>query len=176
MEDVLNRGYYKSPFSYDNVDWFVKEVIKLESKMAFYFENSKKYIIMTVDDEEDYRNINICRFCEKEAFSDKVRDHCLLTGRYRGPAQSKCNINVTQDKSNFIPFIFHIFSNYACHMFFEKLVDGKNNEVNFDFIPRTNEEYISVTYGCIRFIDNYRFLSSSLGLLVKTIVALVTKQ
>ena len=29
-------------------------------------------------------------------------------------------------------------------------------------IPKTNEEYISVTYGCIRFIDSYRFLSMSL--------------
>ena len=33
-----------------------------------------------------------------------------------------------------------------------------------------NEEYISVTYGCIRFIDSYRFLSSGLGSLVKTLV------
>ena len=33
-----------------------------------------------------------------------------------------------------------------------------------------NEEYISVTYGCIRFIDSYRFLSSGLDSLVKTIV------
>ena len=31
----------------------------------------------------------------------------------------------------------------------------------------TNEEYISVRYGCTRFIDSYRFLSSSL---VKTLV------
>ena len=31
----------------------------------------------------------------------------------------------------------------------------------FDIIPKTNEEYKSVTYGCIRFIDSYQFLSSS---------------
>ena len=34
--------------------------------------------------------------------------------------------------------------------------------MKFDNIPKTNQEDISVTYGCIRFIDNYRFLSSSL--------------
>ena len=50
------------------------------------------------------------------------------------------------------------------------MVDRKNDEVKFDIIPKRNEEYISVTYGCIRFIDSYRFLSSSLGSLVKTIV------
>ena len=93
-----------------------------------------------------------------------------MTGNYRGAAHSKCNFNVTQKQSNFIPFIFHNFSNYDCHMFFKKLVDKKKDKVDFDIIPKTNEEYISVTYGCIRFIDKYRFLSSSLDSLVKTLV------
>ena len=93
-----------------------------------------------------------------------------MTGKYRGPAHSKCNINVTQKQSNFIPFIFHNFSDYDCHMFFKKLVDKKNDKVKFDIIPKTNEEYISVFYGCIRVIDSYRFLSNSLDPLVKTIV------
>ena len=43
-------------------------------------------------------------------------------------------------------------------------------KVDFDIIPKTNEEYISVTYGCTRFIDSYRFLSSGLDSLVKTLV------
>ena len=91
--------------------------------MAFYFKNTNKDIIMTQEDEEDYKNNNICRFCEKEITIDKVRDHCHLTGSYRGPAHSKCNIIVTQKQSNFIPFLFHNFSNYDCHMFFKKLFD-----------------------------------------------------
>ena len=100
----------------------------------------------------------------------KVRDHCHLTGKYRGPAHNTCNINVTQKQSNFIPFIFHNFGNYDCHMFFKKLIDKKNDKVKFDIIPKTNEEYISVTHGCIIFIGSYRFQSSSLDSLVKTIV------
>ena len=170
LEDVLKSDYYKSPLGYNNVDWFVDEVIKLENKMAFYFKNTNKDIIRTQEDEEDYQNNNNCRFCEKEILSDKVRDHCHLTGKYRGPAHNTCNINVTQKQSNFIPFIFHNFSNYDCHVFFKNLVDKKNDKVIFDIIPKTNEEYISVTYGCIRFIDNYRFLSSCLDSLVKTLV------
>ena len=138
--------------------------------MAFYFKNTKKDINMTDEDEEDYRNNDICRFCEKEIITDKVRDHCHLTGKYRGAAHSNCNINATQKQSSFIPFIFHNFSNYDCHMFFKKLVDKKKNKVEFDIIPKTNEEYISVTYGCIIFIDSYRFLSSGLDSLVKTLV------
>ena len=170
LDDVLKSDYYKSPLSYNNVDWFVDEVIKLGNKMAFCFKNTNEDIIMTEENEEDYRINNICRFCEKEILSDKVRDRCHLTGKYHGPAHYTCKINVTQKQSNFIPFVFHNFSNYDCHMFFKKLVDKKKDKVDFEIIPKTNEEYISVTYGCIRFIDSYRFLSSGFGSLVKTLV------
>ena len=79
--------------------------------MAFYFKNTNKDIIMTEEDQDEYRTNNICRFCEKNNKSDKIRDHCDLTCGYRGPAHVKCNINVTQEQSNFIPFVFHKFSN-----------------------------------------------------------------
>ena len=59
LEDVLKSDYYKSPLGYDNVDWFIDETIKLENKMAFYFKNTNKDIIMTQEDEEDYKNNNI---------------------------------------------------------------------------------------------------------------------
>ena len=169
MENLLESGYYESPLGYDNVDWFAKEAIKLENKMAFYFKNTKKDIIMRKKNEEDFKNNNICQFCEKEKLSDKVRDHCHLTGKYRGPAHNTCNINVKQKDSNFLPFAFHNFSNYDCHMFFKRLVDLKKDKVKFKIIPKTNEEYIAVKYGCITFIDSYRFLSESLDKLVKNL-------
>ena len=130
LNDVLQSGYYKSPFGENNVDWFVDEVIKLENKMSFYFKNTNKAIIMTQEDEDHFRDTNICWFCEKEILDNKVRDHCHLTGKYRGPAHYYCNINVKQKNSNFIPFAFHNFSNYDCHLFFKKLIDKKPDNVN----------------------------------------------
>ena len=44
LEDVLQSDYYKSPLGYDNVDWFVNEVIKLENKMTFYFKKKLRKI------------------------------------------------------------------------------------------------------------------------------------
>ena len=122
---------------------------------------------MTKENEEDFKNNIICRFCEKKILSDKVRDHCDLTGKYRGPAHNTCNINVKQKDSNFIPFAFHNFSNYDCHMFFKRLVDLKKDKVKFKIIPKTNEENFAVKCCCIRFTDSYRFLSESLDKLVK---------
>ena len=124
---------------------------------------------MTKEIEENYRKINICRLCEKEILIDKIRDHCPLTVSYRGPAHQSCNIKVTQKQSSFVPFVFHNFSNYDCHPSFRELVDRKNDKVNFDIIPKSSEEYISVTYGCIRFVASYRFLPRSLDDLVKNL-------
>ena len=95
---------------------------------------------MTEKNEEDFKNNGICRFCEKIFESGKVTDHCDLTGNYRRPAHNKCNVNVTQKQSNFIPFIFHNFTNHDCHMFFRKMVDMKNDKVKFDTKPKTTEE------------------------------------
>ena len=44
LNNVLKSGYYHSPLGYENVDWFVNEMIKLENKMNFYFKNTKKDI------------------------------------------------------------------------------------------------------------------------------------
>ena len=65
LEDVLKSYYYKSLLGYDNVDWFVNEVMNIENKMAFFFNETKKDIIKPQEDEEEYRNNNICPFCEK---------------------------------------------------------------------------------------------------------------
>ena len=98
------------------------------------------------------KKITFVDFAKKNIESDKIRDHCHLTGKYRSPAHGICNINVIQQQSNFIPFSFHSFSDYDCIMFFNRLIDLIKDKVNFETIPKTNEKYISVTYGCIRFI------------------------
>ena len=73
---------------------------------------------MTEEDIKHHSN-NTYRFCEKQVIVHKVRDHCHLTGKYRGPAHQKYKRNVTQKQSIFIPFVFHNFSNYDCHLFLQ---------------------------------------------------------
>ena len=92
-----------------------------------------------------------------------------MTCKNRGPAHITCKINVTQRQSNFKPLVFHNFSSYDCHLFFKSLVDKKKNKVEFRNFPETNEESNSIEYGCIKFIDSYKFLSSNLDNLVKNL-------
>ena len=119
MEEFLKSGFFESLLGYNNVDWYVNEVEKLENKMSFYFKKTKKDISMTEQDEKHYRKTNNCQSCERNIESDKVGNHCHLTSKNRGPAHRKCNTDVTQEQSNFIPFLFHSFSNYDCHLIFK---------------------------------------------------------
>ena len=153
LPSVLQSGYV-SNFGPNNVDWFVGEIIKLENKMNFHFKNTNVELNMLPEDEYNFENSDKCWFCELPFESTKVRDRCHLTGRYRGAAHESCNINVKKQQSNFIPVMFHNFSKYDCHLFFKTLL-SKSKSQKLKVIPKTNEEYISVNFGCIRFIDSY---------------------
>ena len=167
LPSVLQSGYV-SNFGPNNVDWFVDEIIKLENKMNFYFKNTNVELNMLPEDEYNFEKSDKCWFCELPFESAKVGDHRHLTGKYRGAAHESCNINVKKQQSNFIPVMFHNFSKYDCHLFFKTLL-CKSKSQKLKVIPKTNEEYISVNFGCIRFIDSYRFLQSSLDSLVKSL-------
>ena len=53
---------------------------------------------MTQEDQENYRCAKNCWFCEKDIYSNRDKDHCQLTGKFRGPAHEICIINVKQKK------------------------------------------------------------------------------
>ena len=117
LHDILQSGYYQSPLGYNNVDWFVDQVIRLEIKIAF-LKNSKKDTVMTEEDEEVLRIKNICRFCEKNIESDKVRHHCHLTDNNRVPVLNTFNVNVKQKDSIFNHLYFIIFVTTIAIYFF----------------------------------------------------------
>ena len=89
LNDILQRGYFYSLLGYDNVNWFENEVIKLGKKELFS-AILKKDIILSEEDDDHYRSTKNWWFCEKDIDFNKVRDHCHLTGKYRGPAHEKC--------------------------------------------------------------------------------------
>ena len=146
-------------------------------------------MVMTPEDKIDYEKATICHICEggisKEVNDPrfkKVRDHCHLTGKFRGAAHDKCNIEYRLPK--FYPVIFHNLSGYDSHLFIKNL--GKS-EGKIDCIPNNEEKYISFTKQIIvdrfinkkgeekevvreiRFIDSFKFMAASLDSLVKNL-------
>lgn len=129
---------------------------------------------MSESQEIMFLESTVCHICKKELKDDRVRDHCHLTGKYRGAAHYECNIKFKVPY--FIPVIFHNLSGYDSHLFIKELgsldidlsciAKNKENYITFsmDFTTDDNDTHITV-----RFIDSYKFLSSSLDTLVKTL-------
>jgi len=74
---------------------------------------------MTLDDQQIFDNSLNCSICQKDLGTDRVRDHCHFTGRFRGGAHSKCNLDYKVNK--FVPVFFQNFSKYDCHLFIQEL-------------------------------------------------------
>lgn len=137
---------------------------------------------LTKSQKLEYSNSNVCHICEKtfDKIDIKVRDHCHLSGNYRGTAHSNCNLNFKVPK--YIPIFFHNL-NYDNHLFIAEL--AKNNE-SLDIIPQNKEKYISFNkhilvdtiiendvskniYCKLRFVDSFKFMSTSLEKLAKNL-------
>ena len=89
-----------------------------------------------------------CHICDKELGDDKVRDHCHLTGKYRGAAHNKCNLKHRIPKH--YPIFFHNSSGYDAHLFIKSL-GADEGEINC--IPNNEENYISFSKKIL--VDEY---------------------
>ena len=121
---------------------------------------------MTGEQNEEFERSNNCWICGKLIeFGDKIRDHCDITGKYRGSAHWSCNINLKISKK--LVVIFHNLRGYDSHLIFKEM--SKFN-CSISVIPNGLEKCISSTlHGNIVFIDSMLFLNSSLDKLVKNL-------
>ena len=94
---------------------------------------------MTSEDEEIYNNSHIYWICEQGLNMDKLRDHCHVTGKFRGAAQNKSNINLRLPRR--LPITFHNLQRYDSHITFKEL---NNFDVNTVVIPKGIDKYMSI--------------------------------
>ena len=151
------------------VTWFVNETLTLEKITSEYLETNIP-LEMTPEEEESFQQSTICWLCEQALHDDKVRDHDHPTGKYRGAAHNRCNLNCkkSQVRILYFPLFFHKFSGYDCHIIFKELLT-QAYKMGYEpkMIPKSVANYVSVQVGCLRFLDSYRFLCSGLDKLVK---------
>ena len=141
---------------------------------------------MPLNHEENnlYNEQKICHIYEEKFCTDKddkdyinrkkVKDHCHYTGKFRGAAHSKCNLNYKVQKE--IPIIIHNAS-YDTHFMLNQLAiefKGELNCIGYNmkryitfFVPIKKElnNGKTITYK-LKFIDSFRIMQTSLSELV----------
>ena len=88
-----------------------------------------------MSEKEQFQSSKTCRICEKLIDDDdeKVRDHCQVTGKFRGAAHWSCNINLQLAKT--VPVIFHKLRCYNSHLMFCEL---NKFDVKIEVIPKVH--------------------------------------
>ena len=135
-----------------------------EERKIKIVQANPKPMHMTRDDWRAYKSATTCHVCQKLLDGDSVRDHCHITGKYRGAAHNACNLKLRlNQKTTPIPVVFHNLRGYDSHLLMQVIskVDG-----NISCIPNNTEKYISFSLGQLRFIDRAQFLLASLDRLV----------
>ena len=101
-------------------------------------------MIMSESEKDRHEKSENCYACG-DAFGTakgkkvtKCRDHCHVTGKYRGAACGKCNLRMRVPK--FVPVLFHNLEGYDAHLFVKSM---GLEEGDISCIPKTDEKYIS---------------------------------
>ena len=195
-DSVYNQDpvmYTKQSEDDDVAQTFV-EMLEKDLK-EIYATCGKAEMVLTPEEQKAFRKATTCWICEEALVKDRshedykskrpVRDHCHFTGEYRGAAHSICNLQFRKPK--FTPILFHNLSGYDSHLFIKNL--GKT-EGKIDCIPNNEERYISFSKDIkvfnytdkktgddvyanhkLRFIDSFKFMSSSLDRLTSNLTA-----
>ena len=96
VDDKFSK-HFKSYLVNNAVYNFISSMIE-ESKYCsdVMKKHFNKKLAMAKKDNEDFENSTNCWICDTNYAERgvKVRDHCHITGKYKGFAHSDCNINV----------------------------------------------------------------------------------
>ena len=180
--------YYQNPVTYtastenEDVAQIFVNMLEEDVKSIYKRFGKPKKMLFGAKEREEFDEATECWICHGELGLDRVRDHCHLTGKYRGAAHNKCNLQYRRPK--FIPVVFHNLSGYDSHLFIKNL---GVTEGNINCIPNNEEKYISFSKDIVvgeytskngkivdikqqlRFIDSFKFVASSLDKLVENL-------
>ena len=187
-------GYgYKLVCRYDNTfskpveiyrgeDCIEKFILKMLSEVEdckrIVREQFQKPLFMTVENERDFQISKVCHICERSFkakdllihddgdIMNKVRDHCHITGEYRGAAHRDCNLKwaISAEKLK-IPVIFHNLKGYDSHFIMQNIghLIRQDHNIDVSVIASNFEKYIGFKIGKhLTFIDSFSFMSQSL--------------
>ena len=109
----------------DTVYKFMDKMLEeVEYCKAVVKKRFNKPLVMTEDDEQRFRTMDGCHICGNK-YTDKdvcVRDHCHITGKFRGSAHQECNLKLRIKPEDIkIPVIFHNLRGYDSHFIMQQI-------------------------------------------------------
>ena len=143
-----------------------------------------KPLKMTEEDEIKFHTSCRCHICgEHYKYKDiRVRDHCHITGKFRGSAHQDCNLKLRINPNKIkIPVFFHNLKGYDSHFIMQQIGEiakkhsytnarGEECHMSINCIPNNMEKYMAFMLGNhLTFLDSFQFMNFSLAKLVENL-------
>ena len=143
-----------------------------------------KPLVITDNDEQCFKTMDGCHICGEKYVDKDVRnrDHCHITGKFRGSAHQECNLKLRIKPEDIkIPIIFHNLRGYDSHFIMQQIGEiakkhaymnkkREKQDLNIKAIPNNMEKYMAFMLGNhLMLIDSFQFMSSSLDKLVRNL-------
>ena len=165
---------YQSHRGPDCIDWFLAKLLEVKNKcLKFLFSNRRMIWDTDLLAQELYAATDRCYLCDKPfgAPNDKnfckVRDHDHITGKFRGAAHARCNLQLR--KTVKIPVFFHNFRGYDSHLIVHALPHFPEERIRV--IGQSMEKYLILSWGDhIVFKDSLQFLNFALDKLAANLL------
>ena len=147
-------------------------------------EQFNKPLVMTEENEIDFQKATKCHICDRQYQDEdiRVRDHCHITGEFRGSAHQDCNLRLEINPEKIkIPVFFHNLKGYDSHFIMQQIGDiakkhgytnkrGEECHMSINCIPNNMEKYMAFMLGKhLTFLDSFQFMNFSLANLVKNL-------
>ena len=126
----------------DCVRKFITNILdEYEYCRCVFRDDFNKGLVMGVKEEEMFQKTCSCWICGRlfDLVDEKVRDHCHISGKFRGAAHFSCNANFKLSKKVFV--VFHNLKGYDGHLLMKEL---SNFDVTIDVIPCGLEKYMAI--------------------------------
>ena len=144
-----------------------------------------KPLKMTKNYELCFKLMDKCYICGNK-YTDKdvrVRDHCHITGKFKGSAHQECNLKLRIKPEDIkVPVISHNLRGYDNHFIMQQNGEiaekhaytnkkGEKQDLDINSIPNNMEKYMAFMLAKknLTFIDTFQFMSSSLDKLVSNL-------
>ena len=168
----IDDGFTKDIVIYRGKDCVNKFIAMMLEEYEYCSNVMKEYfnkkLIMSAEEEEIFQSSNKCWICNKlfDLVDEKVRDHCHISGKFRGAVHFSCNANLKITKK--VSVTFHNLRGYDGHLIMK---ERNNFDVIIDAIPNGLEKCMAfIINRNLVFIDSMQFMNSSLDSLVRNLV------
>ena len=145
---------------YDDLECLLEKIHPCQNNLEKSFTEKKicihllviqyLHIVHQTKQKINFAKKNLALIMMTKKKSQKVRDHCHHTGKFRGAAHSICNLRYKTPTE--IPVVLHNGSTYDYHFIIKQL--AKEFDGRFECLRENTEKYITFSVPIKKKLDN----------------------